>query len=148
MELFTNEQVGRPCRVLIVDDDRTQLELMRVLLLKAGLDLNMKSALTIEDALSSLAEQQPDIVFLDNHMPPEMDFRSGFGMLRDAGYGGPVIVNSVSIDEPVMHEAGAFGVTRIVDKFELRDELLRELIFTYGPERVARLDHDRNKAQL
>lgn len=121
------------CCVLIVDDDRMQIELMSVFLMQLGLDLRIRHALTIDEAASSISDQQPDIVFLDNHMPPEVDFRNGFGLLRDAGYLGPIIVNSVSIDEPVLRDAGTFGVTRVVDKFDLRDKVLRELIATYWP---------------
>ena len=148
MELSTNERAERACRVLIVDDDRMQLELIRIHLAQAGLDLSMKCALTIEDAVLSITEQQPDIVFLDNRMPPDLDFRNGFGLLREAGYRGPVIVNSVTIDDPVMEEAGAFGVTRVVDKFDLRDELLRELVFTYGPASAATRQHDLVRGEL
>lgn len=121
------------CCVLIVDDDRMQIELMSVFLMQLGLDLRIRHALTIDEAANSISDELPDIVFLDNHMPPELDFRNGFELLRGAGYLGPIIVNSVSIDEPVLRDAGTFGVTRVVDKFDLRDKLLRELIATYWP---------------
>jgi len=69
--------------------------------------------------------------FLDNRIPPDSDFRNGFENIRRAGYSGPVIVNSVTVDDPTLRDAIALGVSRVVNKFDLREETLRELISTY-----------------
>ena len=123
----------KTCRVLIIDDDRMQIELTVVFLMRLRFDIDVKGVLTLDDAVSSVLDMPPDMVFLDNHMPPDLDFRNAYQVLRSAGYTGPVIVNSVTLDDPVLDGAVAFGASRVVDKFELREELLGELISTYCP---------------
>ena len=123
----------KTCRVLIIDDDRMQIELTVAFLMRLRFEIDVKGALTLDDAVSSVRDVPPDMVFLDNHMPPDLDFRNAYQVLRSIGYAGPVIVNSVTLDDPVLDGAVAFGASRVVDKFELREELLGELITTYCP---------------
>src|SRR6202171_94813 len=56
-----------PPRVLIVDDERRNAELLKVMLLPEGYVL--LTASSGEDALALLAEQQPDLILLDVMMP-------------------------------------------------------------------------------
>jgi CheY-like chemotaxis protein len=126
-----------PCHVLIVDDDRIQIDLIAGYLEGLKIDLRTEFALTIDAAAASISARPPDIVFLDNRIPPDIDFRNGVDVIRRAGFNGPVIVNSVTVDDPVLQSAGSLGVCRVVDKFSLREEMLRELIATYRPRAAA-----------
>jgi signal transduction histidine kinase len=56
-----------PPRVLIVDDERRNAELLKVMLLPEGYVL--LTASSGEDALALLADQQPDLILLDVMMP-------------------------------------------------------------------------------
>jgi signal transduction histidine kinase len=56
-----------PARVLIVDDERRNAELLKVLLLPEGYEL--LTATSGEDALALLVDQQPDLILLDVMMP-------------------------------------------------------------------------------
>lgn len=120
-----------PCRILVVDDDRMQNELMSAYCVRLGLDLSLDCVLTVNDAIASIGAHRPDIVFLDNRIPPEVDFRSSIERIRSAGYDGTVIVQSVVTDDPVFDDAGALGIACVVDKFELRENRLRELVSAY-----------------
>jgi response regulator of citrate/malate metabolism len=119
------------CRILVVDDDRMQNEIISVYLAKIRAELIVDYALTIEEAITFIAANTPDIIFLDNRIPPDIDFRNGIERIRQAGYGGPVIVQSVAVDDPVLDNAGAHGVIRVVDKFDLREDMLGELVAVY-----------------
>ncbi|MDQ6872006.1 MAG: response regulator [Gemmatimonadota bacterium] len=63
----TKQIPGAPPRVLIVDDERRNSELLKVLLAPEGYAL--LTASSGEDALALLADQQPDLILLDVMMP-------------------------------------------------------------------------------
>src|ERR1700692_1827118 len=56
-----------PPRILIVDDERRNAELLKVMLTPEGYTL--LTATNGEDALGLLAEQKPDLILLDVMMP-------------------------------------------------------------------------------
>jgi signal transduction histidine kinase len=63
----TTQIADAPPRVLIVDDERRNAELLKVMLASEGYVL--LTATSGEDALALLAEQQPDLILLDVMMP-------------------------------------------------------------------------------
>jgi DNA-binding response OmpR family regulator len=63
----TTQIADAPPRVLIVDDERRNAELLKVMLAPEGYVL--LTATSGEDALSLLAEQKPDLILLDVMMP-------------------------------------------------------------------------------
>ena len=63
----TTQIADIPPRVLIVDDERRNAELLKVMLLPEGYVL--LTATSGEDALALLADQQPDLILLDVMMP-------------------------------------------------------------------------------
>ncbi|MEA2764213.1 MAG: hypothetical protein QOK07_617 [Gemmatimonadaceae bacterium] len=63
----TTQTADAPPRVLIVDDERRNAELLKVMLVPEGYVL--LTATSGEDALALLADQQPDLILLDVMMP-------------------------------------------------------------------------------
>ena len=63
----TTDIADAPPRVLIVDDERRNAELLKVMLTPEG--YTFLTATNGEDALGLLAEQQPDLILLDVMMP-------------------------------------------------------------------------------
>jgi signal transduction histidine kinase len=63
----TTQTIDVPPRVLIVDDERRNAELLKVMLLPEGYAL--LTATSGEDALAILADQPPDLILLDVMMP-------------------------------------------------------------------------------
>jgi CheY-like chemotaxis protein len=57
----------RPARVLIVDDERANRQLLQIMLEPEGYELSV--ATSGEEALASVAQQRPDLVVLDIMMP-------------------------------------------------------------------------------
>jgi CheY-like chemotaxis protein len=58
---------GRPARVLIVDDERVNRQLLEIMLEPEGYELS--SAPSGDEALAIVARQPPDLVVLDVMMP-------------------------------------------------------------------------------
>src|ERR1044071_5658952 len=84
-------------RILVIDDDATILELIRAVLTDEG--LNVETALSGQEALSTDSEQPPDVCVLDMFLPgisgPELvaQLRARFGA------GLPILLTSASIVE-------------------------------------------------
>ena len=57
-----------PCRVLLVDDDESLRDLLKLILLKFGVEIVCEAS-NGEEGLAAFKEHQPDIVFLDIDMP-------------------------------------------------------------------------------
>jgi CheY-like chemotaxis protein len=116
-------------RILILDDDdqyaflfSTYLKLSRV---EGG---KVEHATSAEKAIEQLAEFTPDVVFLDNRIPPHADFRFALKALRQAGYSGPVVVQSACLADEILDDAQSLGVAEVIDKFVLTEELLIQLL--------------------
>jgi DNA-binding response OmpR family regulator len=58
---------GRPVRILIVDDERDNRELLELVLAWAG--FLILTAASGEEALTTVAQQPPDLILLDVMMP-------------------------------------------------------------------------------
>ena len=116
-------------RVLILDDDdqyaflfSTYLKLGKV---EGG---RVAHAASAESAIEQLAEFTPDVVFLDNRIPPHADFRTALKALRQAGYAGPVIVQSACVADDIFEDAKGLGVADVIDKFEMSEDRLIQLL--------------------
>ena len=71
--------IGRK-RILIVDDNRTNLQVAKLLLKRHGLEVDI--ALSGREALEILNKHLPDIVFLDLQMPEMDGFETARSLLR------------------------------------------------------------------
>lgn len=132
-------------RVLLIDDDARHAKLFQYFLSKSDCPVEMLDvALSIDAAEAQLHAHAPHIVFLDNRMPPEIDYRANLERLRGLGYDGPVIVCSASIDDPVFEDGRPNGVAAIIDKGAIRPESLKQLIEGYAAphsDRMAQAHH-------
>jgi len=112
----------QPARILIVDDERQNRQLLTVMLTPEGFDL--RTAASGEEALAMVAEQPPDLILLDIMMPG-MDGYQVTGRIKAnlATRNIPVIMITALDDrEARMHglSAGAEDfLTKPVDRAEL-----------------------------
>jgi DNA-binding response OmpR family regulator len=58
---------GQPARILVVDDERDNRELLEIILTREG--FLVETADSGEEALASVARQPPDLILLDVMMP-------------------------------------------------------------------------------
>jgi two-component system KDP operon response regulator KdpE len=110
-------------RVLIVDDDAAYIEMMKILLRKAGFDV--AGATDPDSALSKCDDIHPDIILLDLMMP-DMDGWQTFQRVREKTQA-PVIVVSASANPDYAVLSLEMGVEDYISKP------------FYNPEIVARI---------
>jgi CheY-like chemotaxis protein len=116
-------------RILILDDDDHYALLFSTYLKLSGVEGGaVEHAASTDSAVQRLRSFPADMVFLDNRMPPHADFRPGLRALREAGYNGPVIVQSACIVDEIFDEAAKLGVAEVIDKFEMSDVRLIQLL--------------------
>lgn len=121
-------------RILILDDDDHYTLLFSTYLKLSGVEGGaVEHAASTEGAVDRLRNFTPDIVFLDNRIPPNTDFRPGLKALRDAGYKGPVVVQSACLADEIFDEAAKLGVAEVIDKLEMSDDRLIELLQKHTP---------------
>jgi CheY-like chemotaxis protein len=116
-------------RILILDDDDHYALLFSAYLKLSGVeDGIVEHAASCQQAIDRLQSFTPDVIFLDNRIPPHQDFRGGLKALRDAGYKGPVIVQSACIADEIFDQARQLGVAEVIDKFEMCEDRLVALL--------------------
>lgn len=106
--------VSLPIRVLIVDDDRTQLLMMSEILRQRGFEVvEARSGVA---AQSSFASFRPDLVLLDIDMP-ELDGVSACLRLREqCDYSLPIVMVTGLDDAASIHRAFEAGATDFITK--------------------------------
>lgn len=125
-DLRTDAEAVRPLRVLIVDDSRLQLRIMRAILEKYG--LTVTEALSGKQALEMCRTDPPDMIVSD-WMMPEMDgleFCRHFRALPHERYGYFILLTSKSEKDDIAQglDAGADDfLTKPVNSGELRARL-------------------------
>lgn len=117
---------GRPARVLYAEDLRDLRELMRLILQRAGYEIE-----TVADgagALRRLREPRADfdLLITDHHMPV-MNGLELVRLLPTVPFRGKVIVFSSEIDPAVHREYHRLGVQLILPK-PIRPEALRRVL--------------------
>lgn len=103
--------------VLIVDDDEQDARhISAVLHLLLGRDVEIASFRTIAAALQRLREQSPDLIVLDDHLPPLDRAESSMRSFRRFGCEAPVIVVSGILTRMRRIELAQLQVLYIMDK--------------------------------
>ena len=100
---------SHPARVLVVDDDDSYCTIIRELLIRNGYDVRV--AYSVEEALSLLQEERPDLILTDLMMP-EVDSITFIRQLRamPPHSGIPMIVVSALVlarERAAVAQAGA-----------------------------------------
>ena len=115
--------------ILILDDDDHYALLFSTYLKLSGVKGGIvEHAVSTEEAVARLRSFKPDVIFLDNRVPPHSDFRSGLRAIRGAGYEGPVVVQSACTVDEVLDDAAKLGVAEVIDKLEMSDIRLMEIL--------------------
>jgi putative two-component system response regulator len=104
-------------RILIVDDNLTNIRLLERILLNGGLS-NFRSLQDGRNALAAVKELEPDLILLDLHMP-EVD---GFEVIKqvremsdDQTYL-PILVLTADVNPAVRNKALAMGAKDFLSK--------------------------------
>ncbi|MEM7353816.1 MAG: response regulator [Acidobacteriota bacterium] len=117
-------------RVLVVDDNEIELDVLRVVLEAAGFEVSTLSS--VFELSTTIRHQRPDVILLDVYMPALSGDRAAailkqYGFSRDI----PVIFHSsAEADElaTLTAAAGAHGFVRKTGDFDGLIETLREAL--------------------
>lgn len=81
--------------ILFVEDETMDADRMRATLRAMfGYDLEVRRATTLGSALDCVIERKPDLIFLDDHLPPKDNASLTIPFLRRCGYDGPIVIVS------------------------------------------------------
>lgn len=127
--------VLRDASVLVIDDDEDIRLLLQAYLTGAGCRVLLAQGR--DDALRLLGEQSPNLVLVDMQLG-EVQGDQMAGLLREAGYEGPVAMMSAADDQAVRRRAERAGAQAFLTKPLKRSELLDRLSVLLGQARRPR----------
>jgi len=128
-------------RVLIIDDDRTLLDLLRVYLTSGGLKIEVAEDAAV--AIRTILASPPDLIILDIAMPYLDGMEVLAALKSDASTRDiPVIVLTARTDEECFVQANNLGAEGFLRKPVERDALINEIFSKLARHaaRKARLD--------
>jgi DNA-binding response OmpR family regulator len=126
-----------PIRVLILEDNSADAQLMMRELRKAGLDPSAEIVDTEREFSDGLSPQL-DLILCD-HALPQFNSKQALAMLRARGFDVPFIIVSGAISEENAVEAMQNGAD---------DYLIKDRIQRLGPATLRAIDHRRMRAEL
>jgi signal transduction histidine kinase len=113
------ERAEKRLRVLLVEDDPNDAELVVLELQRGGYETAMRRVQTAAEMKSALAEEAWDVIVSDYSMPT-FSGPGAFGILRASGLDLPFIIVSGTVGEEVAVEAMRAGVHDFLIKGHLR----------------------------
>lgn len=114
----------RDARILIVDDEDANIEILQRILTRAGLT-RIKSTTDSRQAASLYVEYRPDLILLDLHMP-HLDGLEVMDQLNDIAEASylPILILSGDLTPEARRDALSRGAKDFVNKPFMQDELL------------------------
>jgi DNA-binding NarL/FixJ family response regulator len=115
--------------VLIVEDENLDAERLRGTLRSMfGYALEVRRATTLGSALDSVIERKPDLIFLDDHLPPKDNASITIPFLRRCNYDGPIIIVSGLLSPRRAAELTKLGAVVAIHKDKLDSGTIEEAI--------------------
>lgn len=132
------ESAGTSLRLLLVDDDPTEHVLLKRQLEKVeDLRVELDYVGDIGTAVDRIGTGGVDMVFLDNHLVPNNDFRETAPLLRQAGFIGPIGIISSDISGTYFNEFREYGVDFRIGKDEIDGAAIRFIVSEYTGEQLS-----------
>lgn len=103
--------------VLLIDDNSLQHELFSCYASTANM-IDISHAFCLEDGLTKINEENPDVILLDNRLVPFQNFKETIPQIRASGYEGRIVVISSDVDGITKQEMTDYSVFSCIDKFE------------------------------
>ena len=114
---------------LVVDDNTYDGERLRATLhLMFGYDINVRRAKTLGSALDQVIEKKPELIILDDILPPSDTATTTIPFLRRCGYDGPIVVVSSELNMYRRAELLTGGAADVVHKDDLDSVRIAEAL--------------------
>ncbi|TCD16605.1 response regulator transcription factor [Oricola cellulosilytica] len=110
--------------ILLIDDDENMHKIFRCYCRMGGrTDYEIVGVKTLEAGLHVMRQTTLDAVLLDNRLQPFSDIRETLPHITSEIGSAKLYVISAHIDEPYLSGREIPGVDKVIDKFELRNEI-------------------------
>ena len=116
-----------PIRVLMIDDDAEDCEIVGEYLLEAPSDYELETETDGNKAIERMLEASHDVYLLDHRMGA-LKGVDLLGKLRESGFHKPVILCSGNVDRDAKMDATFYGVSDILNKSTLSPTALETSI--------------------
>lgn len=115
--------------VLIVDDNSFDADSLRANLnMMFGYGLTLRRAKTLGSALDCVIERKPDLIFLDDILPPSDTASTTLPFLRRCGFEGPIIIVSGEMTRMRRQEMLNAGAADVIHKDDLDSVRISEAL--------------------
>ncbi len=122
--------------IQIIDDNRLDAEhVSAVLHLLLGRDVIITQHKSMAVALETLRRSPPDLIFLDDYLPPLDRAESSMKSLQRFGYTGPIVVMSGSFTRARKTEISAFKPLGLLPKDDINSFAMAEVLARLGSDR-------------
>ena len=135
---MTTDQDSRPLKILLIDDDPAEHILLKRKLKTANdsrIDLDYVG--DIAAAVDVVKSSEVDMVFLDNRLVPNNDFRETAPQLRNAGFIGPIGIISSDISGRYFEQFRDYGVDFKIGKDEIDGTVINFIVSEYTREQLS-----------
>lgn len=115
--------------VLIIDDNNFDADSLRATLnMMFGYELTLRRAKTLGSALDCVIERKPDLIFLDDILPPSDTASTTIPFLRRCGYEAAIVVVSGEMNRNRRLELLNAGAIDVIHKDDLDSVRLSEAL--------------------
>jgi DNA-binding NarL/FixJ family response regulator len=115
--------------VLIIDDNNFDADSLRATLhMMFGYGISLRRAKTLGSALDCVIERKPDLIFLDDILPPSDTATNTIPFLRRCGYEGPIVVVSGELTRHRRIELIGSGAADVMHKDDLDSVRISEAL--------------------
>lgn len=135
---MSKRQDDKQLRVLLIDDDPAEHILLQRKLQKADeTSIELDYVADIGSAVDIVKAGGVDMVFLDNRLVPNNDFRETAPLLRQAGFIGPIGIISSDISGKYFDEFRDYGVDFKIGKDEIDASVIAFVVMEYTRDQLS-----------
>lgn len=121
-------------RIVVIDDNEMDAQhLMATLFLLLGRDLVIVNYRSVAVALDRTRRDKPDLIFLDDHIPPLDRAESSIRSLHRFGIDVPIVVMSGQLTRARRNELRRLNPLGILDKDEINTFAVGEVLLRLVP---------------
>ena len=121
--------------ILVIDDNILDARAVSALLRSAfGRDAEVRHSTTLLRAKTMLLERKPDLIVLDDILPPKDRAENSIAALRQSGYAGTIVVISCEMTWQRRLTLLRLGATSVVHKDDLNATSLAEAVVPAAAE--------------
>lgn len=114
------ETADKMIRVLIADDFKLLRDIIRLYLEKVQDIVVIDEAPDLDDALESAGRAQPDVIIMNDHLPP-IDSVYASALLRERGFASAILIISMELDRVLIQNSFLKGANGVLHKDEINE---------------------------